>query len=134
MAVFSTTLVFYLAYSFFYLIYSAIDSFQSTFQLLHCSSLLFKACLCSAFLVSSQSVPPFFSEILDHLFCVFTLNSFSVDCLYPLHLVVLTGFYLVPSSVTSFCHLLLSNFLCLWSLLPLKGCRIVIHLVLVSAS
>ena len=74
MAVFSTALVFHLTYSFFYLIYSAIDSFQSTFHLLHCSSLLFKASVSiQHFLYLLSLYLHSFSEILDHLFY----------CLYP---------------------------------------------------
>ena len=54
--------------------------------------------LCYTFLVSSRSVPPFFfwnlgSSLLSLLWIIF-----QVDCLSPLHLVVLPGFYLVPSS------------------------------------
>ena len=88
--------------------------------------------LCSLKLLSLFSISCIFSVCTSILFLrswitfsiVFTLNSFSVDCLYPLHLVVLTGIYLVPSSVTSLCHLLLSNFLCLWSLLlRLQDCN-----------
>ena len=44
---------------------------------------------------------------------------FWVDCLSPLHLVVLLGFHLVSSSGTRqqilFCCLILSDFPCLWS-------------------
>ena len=50
------------------------------------------------------------------IFTIITMNSFSIGCPSSLHLVVLTGFYLVPSSATFLCCLILSDFLCLWSL------------------
>lgn len=47
-------------------------------------------------LASSRSAPPFFSKILDHLYSHDSEFFLQLDCLAPLHLVVLLGFYLVP--------------------------------------
>lgn len=96
----------------------------SSFQLLYCSSL----CVCflnflalfKTIHISSRFVPSFLFWIL---FTIIILILFQVDCLSHLHLVALVGWFLVPLSETYFCNLILSNFLCLWSLLhKLKEC------------
>ena len=50
------------------------------------------------FLVSSQSVPPFIFWDCGSSLPLLLWILFKVDCLYSLYLVVLLGFYLVPSS------------------------------------
>lgn len=63
------------------------------------------------FINSLLTFPPCSSILLPSslsMFMIITLNFYWVDCLSPLHLVLLLGFYLVlsfgiSSSVTSFC-------------------------------
>ena len=65
-----------------------------------------------------------FSEILN-IFTFILWVIFLADCLYPLLLIFLMEFHLVLFLWDKFlCHLILSDFLCLWSLS--LGCRIII--------
>ena len=54
------------------------------------------------------------SILFPGFWIIFTIITM-LDCLSLLHLVVLVGFYLDPSSAIFLSHLILSNLLCLWS-------------------
>ena len=79
------------------------------------------------FLISSQSVPPFFFWDLGSFLLLLLWILFQVNCLSPLHLVVILGLYLVSSSriyssAFSFCLIF-----CVCGLHS-SGCRIVVLL------
>ena len=107
---------FQVTYPFFCLSYSAIDSFQRI--LISFIVLFIIVCLPFRSCRSLLEVSCIFSILFPRFWIIFTiipLNSFQVDCLSPLHLVVFLGFYLFPSSGTYFYAVILSTFLCLWS-------------------
>ena len=62
------------------------------------------------------------------IFTIITLNSFLVDCLFPLHLFGLVGFYLAPSSAVCFSVFSLCLSYCVWGLL-FAGCRFIVPFV-----
>ena len=117
--------VFQLTYSFFCLIYSAIDSFQGFFI----SVTVFFISVYLFFKSSSSllNISFIFSVCISILFLrswiIFTiiiLNSFSGRLSISTSLSCSSGVYLLSLSRTyaiqNICHLILSDFLCLWSL------------------
>ena len=61
------------------------------------------------------------------IFNITTMNSFSGECLFPLHLFGLLGFYHVPSSTACFCLFISFNVLCLGS--PLCRLQVVVLVI-----
>ena len=55
------------------------------------------------------------SKILDHLYYHYPEFFFQVDCLFPLHLFGVVGFYLAPSSAVCFSVFSFCLTYCLWS-------------------
>ena len=74
-------------------------------------------------LVSSQSMPPFLLQDLESSLLSLLWILFQVDCLSPLHLVVLVGFYLAPSAATYFFVISFCQTYCVCGLLSI-GCWI----------
>ena len=123
-------IIFQVTYLFFCLSYSAIDSFQRILNFIYCA-----VYHCLFALNSSRSflnVTCIFSILYPRfwiIFTIITLNSFfQVDCLFPLHLFGLVGFYLAPSSAVHFSVFLFCLTYCVWGLL-FEGCRFIIPTV-----
>ena len=62
------------------------------------------------------------------IFTLITLNSFSGRLLFPLHLFVLVGFYLAPSSAAYFSVFSFCLTYCVWGLL-FAGCRFLVPVI-----
>ena len=60
-------------------------------------------------------------------FTIITLNYFSSDCLFPLHLFGLVYFHLVPSSAACFYASSFFKIYCVWSLLS-AGWKVIVPL------
>ena len=114
------------SFPFFCLSYSAIDSFQSFLCVFFClffsiimlfiTVLQFFQFLVKHFLSFLDSCLHSVSKILGSSLLSLLQILFQVDCLFDFHLFCLVGFYLVTFICKIFlCHLILSNFLCLWS-------------------
>ena len=73
---------------------------------------------------SPLSVPPFYLQDFGSSLLPLLWILFQVECLFPLHLSGLVGFYYVPSSAWMFlCLFILSDLLCLGS----PFCRLPLH-------
>ena len=97
-SVFQVTYLFYLSSS---AIYSFLHILHFSYCIIYLFSLFFNS---SRFLINISCIflnlPPFFSNVLDHLHYNFSELFFSEVCLSPLYLVVLLGFSLVLISGT----------------------------------
>ena len=138
--------IFQLTYPFFCLSYSTVGSLQYISNLYYC--LLIVDCL---FFNSSRSLLNIYCIFLIHAsslficasilfsrfwicFTIIVLNFFQVDCLFPLHLFGLVGFYHVASSAVCFYVFSFCSIYCVldllsadWKVIVLLNCGVCPH-------